>query len=92
MRRADRRAVDTYRRHLRGEMAKHGDHRFLDHLEADPEGGWRLHFFVADEPALSILDDIGECQCGPGDPVDIDPEQFVTASLYKLEETISGFE
>jgi hypothetical protein len=83
-RRAARRAAEIYRCHLRRELVEHGYHRFFHHLEADPEGGWRLHFFVADEPALSILADINEGQCGPGDPVDFDPEQFVTEHLGRL--------
>jgi hypothetical protein len=84
MRRTDRRAAETYRDRVRRELVEHGYHRFFHHLEADPGGGWRVHFFVADEPALSILADISEDQCGPGDPVDFDPKHFVTGYLGRL--------
>jgi hypothetical protein len=91
-RRADRRPVETYRDRLRRKLVEHGYHRFFHYLEADPEGGWRLHFFVADESAVSILADISEGQCGPGDPVDFDPEQFVTDRLGCLKGMASDFE
>jgi hypothetical protein len=79
-RRADRLAIDAYRHQLRRQLAQSGHHRFLDHLEPDPaEGGWRLHVFVADDHALSILADINAC--GVGDPVDFDPEEFVAQRL-----------
>ena len=50
---ADRRAVRAFRDELRAALIKHGYRRFFDDLEADPEGGWRLHFFVADDAAAS---------------------------------------
>jgi hypothetical protein len=83
-RRAHRLAVDVYRRELRQRLAKNGSHLLLDLLEADPDGGWRLHIFVADDLALSILADISERTCGPGDPVDFDPEEFVMQRIGGL--------
>jgi hypothetical protein len=91
-RRAKRLAVDAYRDRIRRELVGHGHHRFFHHLEADPEGGWRLHFFVADEPALSILADISVGRCGPGDPLDFDPQEFVTDRLGCLKGMASEFE
>ena len=38
------------------------------------------HFFLADDHALSILTDVSEDQCGPGDPLDFDPEVIHTGS------------
>jgi hypothetical protein len=91
-RRAARRAAEAYRDRVRQKLVEHGHHRFFHHLEADPQGGWRLHFFVADDHALSILADINEGQCGPGDPVDFDAEQFVMERLGYLEGMDSDFE
>ena len=53
-------------------------------MEPDPEGGWRLHIFVADKAALSLLDELTEWECGPGDPVSFDPEEFVAGDLRDL--------
>jgi hypothetical protein len=80
-RRAEKCAVYAYRDHIRGELVRDGHHRFLHHLEPDPEGGWRLHLFVTDDLALALLDQITEGQCGTGDPVSFDPEEFVRGQL-----------
>jgi hypothetical protein len=80
-RRAEKHAVYAYRDHIRDELVRHGHHRFLQHLEPDPEDGWRLHVFVADDLALALLDQITEGQSGTGDPVSFDPEEFVRAQL-----------
>ena len=90
-RRAERLAVEAYRRQLRQRLHD-GHHRFLDHLEPDPEGGWRLHIFVEDDGALSLLDGITDQECGPGDPVSFDPEQFVMERLGYLNQSDSDFE
>ena len=82
---ADRLAVDTYRKRLHLELVAHGYRLFLDHLEPDPAGGWALHIFIADDHALSIVADISEGRFGPGDPVDFDPEEFVTDHLNRME-------
>jgi hypothetical protein len=91
-RRAERLAVHAYRDRIRRDLVGHGHHQFFHHLEPDPEGGWRLHFFVADEPALSILVDISKGQSGPGDPVDLDPEEFIRDRLGRLKGMASDFE
>ena len=78
---ADRRAVRSFRDELRAALIKHGYHRFFDDLEADPEGGWRLHLFLADDAAASLLDQIGGEFCVPGDPVALDPEECVRERL-----------
>jgi hypothetical protein len=82
--RAEHRAAYTCRDRLRRELVDHGHHRFLHHMEPDPEGGWRLHIFVADEAALTLLDELTEWQCGPGDAVSFDPEDFVVERLHDL--------
>ena len=78
---ADRRAAYAYRDELRAAMVEHGHRRFFDHLEPDPEGGWRLHLFFADHAAASLLDEIGEELCLLGDPVALDPEECVRERL-----------
>ena len=90
-RRAEQLAVEAYRRQLRQRLHD-GHHRFLDNLERDPEGGWRLHIFVADDAALSMLDGITDQECGPGDPVSFDPEEFVMERLGYLNQSASDFE
>ena len=59
-RRAESRAAYAYRDRLRRLLVERGHHRFLHHLEPDPEGGWRLHFFVAEVAALTSLDELAE--------------------------------
>jgi hypothetical protein len=80
-RRAEKRAVYAYWDHIRGELVRHGHHRFLHHLERDPEDGWRLHVFVADDLALALLDRITDRRCRVGEPVSFDPEGFVREQL-----------
>ena len=81
---ADRRVAYAYRDRIRRELVAHGYQRFLHHLEPDPEGGWRLHIFAADADAMLLLDRIADGQVGPGDPVDLDPEEFIKERLSRL--------
>ncbi len=81
--RADHLAVQDYCRRLRRELIAYGHRRFLTHAEPDPDGGWRLHIFVADDDAMSLLDEITGGRCGLGDPASFDPEAFI---LTQLEE------
>jgi hypothetical protein len=80
-RRAEKRELYASRDHICGELVRHGHLQFLHHLEPDPDGGWRLHMFVADDMALALLEQITEGQCGAGDPVSFDPEAFVREQL-----------
>ena len=81
VRRADRQAVYDYRQRLRYELIAHGHHQFLDHVELGPDGGWRLHLFVADDAAMLLLDRITEGRCGSGDPASFNPEELVQEQL-----------
>jgi hypothetical protein len=83
-RRAEKRAAYACRDRLRRELTDH-DHPFLDRLEADPDGGWRLHIFVADASAVALLDTISQGACGPGGPVTLDPEEFIAEQLRRLQ-------
>jgi hypothetical protein len=83
-RRAEIRAAYACRDRLRHELTDHS-HSFLDRLEADPDGGWRLHIFVADEAAVALLDTISQDACGPCDPMTLDPEEFISEHLRRLQ-------
>ena len=78
---ADRRAVYAYRDELRAALVEHGHHQFFDDLEPDPEDGWRLHLFFADDVAASLLDEMSGELCVMGDPVALDPEECVRKHL-----------
>jgi hypothetical protein len=80
-RRADHQSVYDYRQRLRQELIAHGHGQFLDHVEPDPDGGWRLHLFVADDGAMSLLDRITEGRCGAGDPASFNPQEFIQEQL-----------
>ena len=56
-------------------------------MEPDRAGGWRLHFFVVDVAALTLLDELTEGACGPGDPVSFNPEEFVSERFICLRMT-----
>jgi hypothetical protein len=83
-RRAEHRAAYDCRDQIRRGLVEHGYRRFLHHMESDPAGGWRLHIFLGDEAALTLLDKLTERECGPGDPVNFDPEEFVAGRLRDL--------
>jgi hypothetical protein len=83
-RRAEKRAAYACRDRLRRALTDDG-HPFLDCLEADPDGGWRLHIFVADDSAAALLDTVTQDTCGPGDPVTLDPEEFISEQLRRFQ-------
>ena len=85
-RRAESLAAYARRDQLRRALVQHGYRCFLDRMECDPAGGWRLHFFVADVAALTLLDELTEGACGPGDPVSFNPEGFLAERLRHLIE------
>jgi hypothetical protein len=85
-RRAEKLMAYAYRDQLRRELTDHS-HSSLDCLEVDPDGGWRLHIFVADEGAVALLDEFTQGACGPGDPVTLDPEEFISEQLRRLQGT-----
>jgi hypothetical protein len=83
-RRAEKLVLYDLRDRLRRALIQHR-HPFIDHLEPDPEGGWRIHIFVLDEDALALLNGIDGRRCEPGDPVDFDPEKFIIDRLHELD-------
>ena len=86
VRRDAHRAVHAHRDRLRQGLVERGFRCFLDRMEADPAGGWRLHIFAADEAALTLLDELAEGACGPGDAVSFNPKEFVTERVWHLIE------
>ena len=85
-RRAGGLAAYARRDQLRRALVQHGYRCFLDRLECDPAGGWRLHIFLAENAALTLLDELTEGACGPGDPVSFNPEGFLAERLRHLIE------
>ena len=85
-RRAESRAAYEYRDRLRRLLVEHGHHRFLHHLEPDPEGGWRLHIFLSEDAAAALLDELIEDACGPGDAVSFNAKKFVLERIRHLIE------
>jgi hypothetical protein len=81
---AEKRVVYDLRDRLRRILIQHRQ-RFMDRMEPEPEGGWRIHIFVLDEEALALLDGIDGRRCEPGDPVDFDPENFVIERLREVD-------
>jgi hypothetical protein len=72
---------------LRQGLAEAGHHRFLDRLEADPAGGWRIHLFLLDRDGIPLLVSITDGAVGPGDPVRFDPKAFVERRLQRLKKS-----
>jgi hypothetical protein len=83
-RRGEKLMAYACRDRLRRELT-HDGHPFLDRLEADPDGGWRLHIFVADDSAVAFLDTITQGAYGPGDPTTLDPEELISEQLPRLQ-------
>jgi hypothetical protein len=73
------------RQYLRQRLLDDGHRAFFDRLEGGGPDGWRLHFFCLDQSAIAVLYDAGLGECGPGDPVTLDPEEFVIRRLRQLE-------
>jgi hypothetical protein len=82
--RAEKRGAQSYRDRMRRLLVDRGHAPFLDYLEADPDGGWRLHLFVLDKAALALLGEHTDGECGPGAPVSFDAEEFVSEHVGQL--------
>jgi hypothetical protein len=63
-------------RDLLGRFLTEAGYRFQTYSEEDVDGEWRLHFF-ASKAALAYLEQITGPTCGPGDPIDFDPSDFL---------------
>ena len=78
--------VRCHRESLRGQLLEHGHRAFFDRIEGYGPAGWRLHFFCLDPAAVTVLHDIGQGACGPGDPASFDPEKFIERRLRQVEQ------
>jgi hypothetical protein len=63
-------------RDLLGRFLAEAGYRFQTYSEEDVDGEWRVHFF-ASKAALTYLEQIVGPTCGPGDPIDFDPSDFL---------------
>jgi hypothetical protein len=70
---------------LRQRLIEAGHHEFLDHVEADPAGGWRIHLFLADGAAIGLMPEITDGMVGPGDPVNFNPRTLIERRLQRLK-------
>jgi hypothetical protein len=75
-RRLAARRIAVESRDLLGRFLTEAGYRFQTHLEEDIDGQWRLHFF-ASKAALTYLEQIAGPACGPGDPIDFRPSDFL---------------
>ena len=75
-RRLDGRRIAVEGRDLLGRFLTEAGYRFQTYSEEDVDGQWRLHFF-ASKVALTYLEQIAGWTCGPGDPIDFDPSDFL---------------
>ena len=60
-----------------GRFLTEAGYHFLTHMEEDADGEWRVHFF-ASKVAIAYLEQIAGWTCGPGDPIDFRPSDFLT--------------
>ena len=79
--------MSCHRQHLQHRLLYQGHREFFDRLEGGGPDGWRLHFFCRDRAAIGVLYNIGVGECGPGNAVTFDPEQFVMDRLDQLDRT-----
>ena len=70
---------------LRLGLAELGCREFLDHVEADPNGAWRIHLFFADDEAVKVVPEITDGSITSGDPLHFDPARFVERQLQRKE-------
>jgi hypothetical protein len=78
-------SVGCHRHCLRLALRREGHCQFLDHVEADPTGGWRIHLFLIDADAIPLVASITEGRVGRGDPVSFDPPAFIERRVTRLE-------
>jgi hypothetical protein len=74
-----------HRQHLQILLLEDGHGAFLDFIEYDGLNGWRLHFFCIDTSAVAVLKAANIGILGEGDPIRLDPQQFVLHQLHELD-------
>jgi len=83
--RAELLSIRCHRENLRVALFARGHRQFLDYVESDPVGGWRIHLFVGDADALALVASITTGHVGPGDPISLDPRAFIERRLSCIE-------
>jgi len=79
--------IRCHRFNIRQRLIEAGHHQFLDLVEADPAGGWRIHLFLADDAVVGLMQEITDGVIGTGDPVRYDPKAFVERRLQRLKKS-----
>ena len=83
--RAETLGIRCHRENLRVALLGKGHRQFLDFVEADPVGGWRIHLFLGDANAAALVPTIITGYVGCGDPVAVDPRAFIERRLSCIE-------
>jgi hypothetical protein len=83
--RTERLICEARRRWLRMAMDQAGYRRFIDAIEGDVIGDWRIHIFSAERGAVLLLPEITDGAVGPGETIAIDARAFIRRNLLRLE-------
>jgi len=83
--RAEILSIRCHRANLRAALFRERHRQFLDYVEGDPGGRWRIHLFLGDEDAIVLLPKITTGYVGCGDPVAFDPRAFIERRLSCIE-------
>jgi hypothetical protein len=83
--RAETLHIRCHRQDLRVALFQEGYRHFLDYVERDPVGGWRVHLFLTDADAMVLLPTITTGYVGLGDPIGFDPQAFIERRLASIE-------
>jgi hypothetical protein len=78
-------SIRCHRENLRAALFREGYRQFLDYVEGDPAGGWRVHMFMSDADALALVPSMTTGHVGRGDPISFDPSAFVERRLSCIE-------
>jgi hypothetical protein len=80
---ADQRFCVMHRDRMRLTLWNAGHCRFFDRIEGWLTGGWRIHLFLAEPEAVSVIDPAGGV-LSAGDPIRLDPAAFVRRQLQSI--------
>jgi hypothetical protein len=83
--RAELLIVRCHRQNLRVALSQEGYREFLDYVEGDPSGGWRIHLFLRDADAIALVPSITTGDVGLGNPIGFDPQVFIERRLSCIE-------
>jgi hypothetical protein len=83
--RAETLRIRCFRQNLRVALFAESYRQFLDYVESDPSGGWRIHLFLGDADAIALVPSITTGDVRRGDPIRLDPEAFMERRLARIE-------